>query len=136
MGKSSETGKKLYLTHYQRHIFLCLGPRCSDLEKGRELWAFLKGRLDQLGVVNTENAAVYRSKVDCLRVCKDGPIAVVYPEGTWYHKLNKDKMEEIILSHLIGGNPVTEYQLAKNDLIFDSRNRAVDCHALQEKAAL
>jgi (2Fe-2S) ferredoxin len=51
---------------------------------------------------------VLRSKVDCLRICESGPIAVVYPDGTWYANLTVEKLDRIIDEHLLGGNPVTD----------------------------
>jgi (2Fe-2S) ferredoxin len=108
--------EQLKIGKIRRHIFLCADqtkPECAPKEEGLASWNYLKRRLEELGLTKAENA-IYRTKANCLRICHQGPIAVVYPEGIWYHSVTPAVLERIIQEHLIEGRPVQEYVFANS----------------------
>ncbi len=122
----------------ERHIFLCAQPttpKCATTEEGVDSWRTLKSSLKRLGLASAPppwrsgdveepapdtmpgDGSILRTKVDCLRVCEQGPIAVVYPDGIWYHSVSPDVVERIVEEHLVGGRVVEEFAFAWDPLL-------------------
>lgn len=102
--------RKAGVPYATRHLFLCLGPDCCPMREGERVWDYLKRRCKDLAV------PVMRTKAGCFRVCEDGPLLVVYPEGTWYTHVTMQRLERILQQHIVRGQPVEEWAVATNNL--------------------
>lgn len=96
------------MTYYQRHIFFCLHHRDNEraCAEHNPLLAqqYCKKQLQEAGEHGEGKVRVNRS--GCLGRCSKGPVAVVYPEGTWYSYVDEHDIDEIVQEHLLGGRVV------------------------------
>jgi (2Fe-2S) ferredoxin len=105
------------MSYYQRHIFFCLNQRingeacCADLA-AKEGFDHCKARIKEAALSGPGHVRV--NKAGCLDRCAGGPVAVVYPEGTWYTFVDKADIDEIVDSHLIKGEVVERLVLPEN----------------------
>ena len=102
------------MSYFERHIFFCLNQRpngeacCAD-HAAKAGFDHCKARVSDAGRAGP--GAVRVNKAGCLDRCAGGPVAVVYPEGTWYTFVDNDDIDEIVDRHLLGGEPVTRLVL-------------------------
>lgn len=100
--------------YYERHIFFCTNRRtdgraCCAASSAEALQAHAKARVKELGLSGAGKVRV--NKAGCLDRCELGPVAVVYPEGTWYTFVDESDINEIVESHLRDGRPVERLKL-------------------------
>ena len=100
---------------YERHIFICTGPDCCTPEEGADAWTHLKSAVAKLNG-SKDRGRIYRTKVGCLRICTQGPTAVIYPEGTWYANLTPENLDRVIDQDLAHGAPVEDLVIGANPL--------------------
>ncbi len=115
--KLTHIAADLKIGQFTRHIFLCIGETCCSRDEGDRAWTELKNQLKAKNLsLASGPTACYRTKVGCLRICKGGPILVVYPEGHWYCGMTSDRIERFIESQIERGEPIPEWIFASNPL--------------------
>ncbi|MCA3251827.1 MAG: (2Fe-2S) ferredoxin domain-containing protein [Pseudomonadota bacterium] len=97
------------MSYFERHVFFCLNQRangeacCADHD-AQAAFDHCKARVKAEGLAGPGRVRV--NKAGCLDRCAGGPVAVVYPEATWYTYVDRTDIDEIIESHLKHGRVV------------------------------
>jgi (2Fe-2S) ferredoxin len=108
------------------HLLLCATPTkalcCPDPELGAASWARLKQLVRELGLENParEQGIVLRTKADCLRICAEGPILLIWPDGVIYGGVTAERIERILREHVIGGVPIETWVVGRNQFGSDT----------------
>ncbi|NBV59089.1 MAG: (2Fe-2S) ferredoxin domain-containing protein [Synechococcaceae bacterium WB4_2_0811] len=98
----------------QHHLFLCATPTkalCHQGPVGAQCWEQLKKSIKAAGLEDParKEGVVLRTKADCLRLCSDGPVLLIWPSGHVYGSLLPERIDRIVQQHLIAGEPITEW---------------------------
>ena len=110
------------MTRVSHHLLLCATPAkalcCPDGSVGAASWAALKQQVRELGLEDPARPAgvVLRTKADCLRLCREGPVLLVWPEGIVYGGVTAERIGRILREHVIGGRPVEAWVLERLSL--------------------
>jgi (2Fe-2S) ferredoxin len=100
---------------YRHHVFYCTSSGCcDDVDSPGDTAKRLKKRLRELE--ETRGIPVLRTRVDCFKLCRGGPLLVVYPDGVWYHSVTPEVLDRIVEEHLLGGRVVDEFAFARNPM--------------------
>ena len=103
------------MSYYRHHIFFCLNQRskgeacCAD-QGAQAAYDHCKAQVKAGGLAGVGGVRV--NKAGCLDRCAGGPVAVVYPDETWYTYVDASDIDEIVESHLKIGQPVQRLLLA------------------------
>ena len=109
-----------------KHLLLCATPtkqKCFKVDEGKKTWEHLKKVLKNFeNKPSSQKIQILRSKIDCLRICKNGPILLIWPDGIWYEKVSPEKISKIFSSHVINGNPIEKWIFKKTPFLNSPRN--------------
>lgn len=104
------------------HLLLCATPSkalcCPDPAIGAASWDELKRLVRELDLEDPARpeGIVLRTKADCLRICAEGPILLIWPEGTVYGGVSPERIEPILREHVIGGQPIEQWIIKRMSL--------------------
>jgi len=102
------------MSHFKHHVFFCCNQRaegesCCANQGAAALRAYAKDKIKALGLNGPGKTRI--NQAGCLDRCNQGPVLVVYPEAVWYTYVDQEDIDEIIESHLMGGQHVERLKI-------------------------
>jgi len=103
------------MSFYDKHVFFCTNQReggeaCCNNHSAQKARDYMKDKVKELGIPNLQNKIRINS-AGCMDRCEEGPVIVVYPEGTWYTYIDESDLDEIIEEHLKNGRVVERLKI-------------------------
>ena len=95
---------------YRSHVLVCSGTGCTA-SGSAALFDEFEAQLKAQGLENEVKVV----KTGCFGLCAQGPIVVVYPEGSMYCKVKKEDVAEIVSEHLLKGRIVKRLLESNNE---------------------
>ena len=100
--------------YFDQHVFFCMNQRddgrsCCGKQGAQEAQQHAKKRIKALGLNGAGKIRV--NQAGCLDRCEEGPVLVVYPQGTWYTYVDTADIDDIIDTHLVGGQVVERLKI-------------------------
>ncbi len=74
----------------------CISSKCTEVVEAMKECLVKNGIADQVQIILT----------GCMGPCDMGPVAIIYPDATFYRRLKAKDAEAIVEEHIIKGNPV------------------------------
>ena len=87
---------------FRSHVLICGGTGCTS-SGSLKIYDKLQEEINKNGL----SKEVQVVKTGCFGLCANGPIMIVYPEGTFYSMVNVEDIPEIVSEHLLKGRIVT-----------------------------
>jgi (2Fe-2S) ferredoxin len=104
------------------HLLLCATPSkalcCPDPALGAASWDALKRLVRELGLEDPARpqGIVLRSKADCLRICAEGPVLLIWPDGVVYGGITPQRVERVLQQHIVGGSTIEQWVVRRYGL--------------------
>ena len=102
------------MSYYKHHVFFCTnqredGAQCCGASGGQAMRDYAKKKIKALNINGAGQCRI--NSAGCMDRCSEGPVLVVYPEGTWYTYVDPSDVDEIIEQHLQHGQVVERLKI-------------------------
>ncbi len=94
---------------YRSHVLVCGGTGCTS-SGSQKIMEVLQAEIDKNGL--KDEVAVVQT--GCHGLCAQGPIMLIYPEGTFYSMVKAEDVPEIVAEHLLKGRVVSRLLYTEN----------------------